>query len=99
MPTVPNFVLKYGSLKGFFDEYSADVICFQVSLVLPMVCMTYVPICLMHQQVRVVSTCEQVEITYSESRNLLSFIYRLNIMHTGDEIAKRREADKGDSLR
>ncbi|CAL8460704.1 g235 [Coccomyxa elongata] len=29
MPTVPNFVLKYGSLKGFFDEYSADVICFQ----------------------------------------------------------------------
>jgi hypothetical protein len=30
LPTIPNFRLKHGSIRGFFDEYSADVICFQV---------------------------------------------------------------------
>jgi len=29
-PTVKNFVLKHGSLGGFFESYDADIICFQV---------------------------------------------------------------------
>ncbi|KAK9908864.1 hypothetical protein WJX75_003939 [Coccomyxa subellipsoidea] len=30
MPTIPNFALKHGSLKGFFEEHNADVVCFQL---------------------------------------------------------------------
>ncbi|KAK9846503.1 hypothetical protein WJX81_005404 [Elliptochloris bilobata] len=29
IPTVRNFVLKHGSLRGFFDHYEADIVCFQ----------------------------------------------------------------------
>ena len=29
-PTVKNFVLKHGSMSGFFESYDADIICFQV---------------------------------------------------------------------
>ena len=31
VPTVRNFVLKHGSLRGFFDHHQADIVCFQVS--------------------------------------------------------------------
>ena len=30
VPTIPNFRLTHGSLKGFFEQQQADVICFQV---------------------------------------------------------------------
>ena len=29
-PTVKNFVLRHGSMSGFFESYDADIICFQV---------------------------------------------------------------------
>jgi len=28
---VRNFVLKHGSLRGFFDHHQADIVCLQVS--------------------------------------------------------------------
>lgn len=31
VPTIPNFRLTHGSLKGFFDSQQADVVCFQVT--------------------------------------------------------------------
>lgn len=29
IPTVRNFVLKYKSMRGFFEHHQADIICFQ----------------------------------------------------------------------
>ena len=32
VPTVRNFVLKHGSLRGFFEHHQADIVCFQVRM-------------------------------------------------------------------
>ncbi len=29
VPTIPNFRLTHGSVRGFFDSQKADVVCFQ----------------------------------------------------------------------
>lgn len=34
-PTLPNFTLRHGSLRGFFDAHHLDVVCFQVGLIAP----------------------------------------------------------------
>lgn len=57
----------------------------------------YVSKRLMHQQVRIVADCEIDEITYQWNLEILE-LHR-SAEYTGDEAAKRREADKGDSLR
>lgn len=35
IPTVKNFILKYGSIRGFFDSQEADIICLQACLPSP----------------------------------------------------------------
>ena len=32
IPTIPNFRLTHGSVRGFFDSQKADVVCFQARL-------------------------------------------------------------------
>lgn len=100
MPTIPNFALKHGSLKGFFEEHNADVVCFQVTT---KNCIQYVQDA-SPSKIKPVFICRS-DWCHPELENrpeliymLLSFIIPFISTVTGNKAAERGKAHKGDGM-